>query len=180
MKEIEAKILNIDRKQIENKLLSLGAKKVFDGEVHALFFDFDNNGLKKKKRIIRLRKEGNKAVLTTKEGISKEGAKISEEHEVEVSDFETAKKMLETLGLSAWLDMTKRRTTYSLDGVHFEIDNYTGEYDHIPEFLEIEAKDKKTIYKYAKILGFSQDDCKPWTAKDLMKYFPKNEGKHFE
>ena len=36
MKEIEAKILEIDRKKIEETLSTLGAKKIFDGEIETI------------------------------------------------------------------------------------------------------------------------------------------------
>ena len=173
MKEIEVKILDIDRKKIEKKLRSLGAKKIFDGRIDARFFDFKNMPVKRAKNHFRLRKEGNTTKLTFKVHVSKKKAKINKEYEVEVSDFETMKAILELLGLHVWKRMTKRRISYMLKGTRFEIDRYAGKYSFIPEFLEIEAKDIKTIYRYAKLLGFRKEDCRPWTASDLRKYYAR-------
>ncbi|MBD3314131.1 class IV adenylate cyclase [Candidatus Woesearchaeota archaeon] len=167
MKEIEVKILDIDKKEVEEKLVSLGAEKVFEGDVNALFFDFDDGSVRAAGKTIRLRKMGDKSFLTAKSPVSQENVKIKEEYETEVSDFEEIRRILESAGMSVWLAMRKHRTTYRLDNVSFEIDKHNDQYSHIPEFLEIEAKDAKTIYKYAEMLGFNRDDCKPWTILEI-------------
>ena len=40
MREIEVKILAVDRKALERRLRRLGARRVFDGTLRASFFDF--------------------------------------------------------------------------------------------------------------------------------------------
>jgi hypothetical protein len=37
MREIEVKILNVDRNVIVNEISKLGAEKIFDGEIKTLF-----------------------------------------------------------------------------------------------------------------------------------------------
>ena len=69
MNEVEVKILNINRKEIEKKLVALGAKKVFDDKVSALFFDSDEKEVRHNNKQLRLRTEGKKAVLTIKRKI---------------------------------------------------------------------------------------------------------------
>lgn len=173
MREIEVKILGINRKDIEKKLRSMGAKKVFDGKIDALFFDFDDNAIKKAKNTLRLRKEGDIAKLTFKEHISRHKAKIKKEHEVEVSDFESIRTILKSLGLRVWKKATKRRVSYELKGTRFEFDKYIGKYRFIPEFMEIEASDVKTIYRYARLLGFKDKDCRPWSTSDVSRHYSK-------
>ena len=164
MKEIEVKILEINKTQIERKLKSLGAKKVFDGDVYAIYFKNKNN-------TIRLRKKGNKSYLTVKLKLRSKKAKVREEHEIEVSDFEITKKILELLGLKKYINQKKHRTSYKIKDTIFEIDKYSGKYSRIPAFLEIEGKKVNEIYKYAKLLGFKEEQCKPWTGKDLIEYY---------
>ncbi len=171
MKEIEVKILGIDKKDIESKLLKLGAKKIFDGKIHALNFDFKDNSIRKEKNTLRLRKLGPKNFLTFKKNISNEKAKIKEETEFEVSDFQQTKKVLESVGLQVYRELKKHRTSYGLEGARFELDLYEEKYKFVPCFLEIEAKDVETLYKFAKILGFSETACKPWTTSDVIKYY---------
>ena len=43
MKEVEVKILDVNRKKVEDKLISLGAKKIFDDEMYAILFDNEKN-----------------------------------------------------------------------------------------------------------------------------------------
>ena len=171
MKEIEVKILGIDRSALEEKLLSLGAKKVFDDEIHALYYDYADTALKNSGCALRLRLEGTKSVLSLKKYVESTEAKIREEQEIEVSDFNTMKDLLETLGLNAWLDMKKHRTSYEFRGVHFELDEYHDAYNNIPEFLEIEGPDIETIYSCAELLGFTAKDCKPWDFLQVAAYY---------
>jgi adenylate cyclase class 2 len=177
MQEAEIKILGIDRGKVEAKLLSLGAKKAFDDEIHALYYDDNAGSVGNRKGTLRLRREGKKAVLTYKSHIGDRGAKVREEMEVSVSNFDTARSILESLGFSAWLEMRKHRTSYTLGGAHFEFDKYRGEYGYIPEFLEIEGPDVKTVNDFAKLLGFSKKDCKPWDAVRLAKYYARRKEK---
>jgi adenylate cyclase class IV len=66
MKEIEVKVLNVDKQEIEERLSELGAKQIFDGEIKTCFFDFKDCSIVKAKNVLRLRKEGMKSVLTFK------------------------------------------------------------------------------------------------------------------
>ncbi len=171
MFEIEVKILDIDREKVEGKLISLGAEKIFDGKVHAFYYDDRRNSIRANRTTLRLRKEGGRSVFTLKADIKNTDAKVREEKEVTVSDFDTMKSILETIGFSPWLEMEKNRTTYVIPGVHFEFDKYMGEHDYIPEFLEIEATDIKTVLKYAELLGFKKEDCRPWDAMEVSRYY---------
>ena len=171
MKEIEIKILGIDRNATEERLIALGAKKVFDGEIHALYYDFPDNSVRNSGCTLRLRQEGEKSVLALKKDIESTEAKIREEHEIEVSDFNEMRYLLEALGLHTWLEMKKHRTSYAFKGVHFEIDEYHDSYNYIPQFLEIEGQDIEAIYASAEVLGFTRDDCKPWDILQVAAYY---------
>jgi len=169
MKEIEVKILNVNEKEIITKLKKLGAKKVFEGKIIALYFDFKNNELSKEGKLIRLRTKGKMAELTFKKKISKKEAKIVDEYEIVTNDFANMKQILNQLGLKEKVKQIKYRTSFNLDNVHFELDKF----DNIPLFLEIEAPNIEKLKKYIKILGFSMKDTKPWTGKDVLKYYNK-------
>lgn len=165
------KILGIDREKTERLLVSLGALKVFDDDIHAIYYDSADNALQKNKDTLRLRREGPRTVLTFKRHIGDDRAKVREEKEVQVSDFGEMTAILSCLGYSSRLEMRKHRTTYELNGVHFELDRYHGEYGYIPEFLEIEGSDIDVIHHYAGLLGYRGEDCKPWDALELAAYY---------
>ena len=123
--------------------------------------------------MLRLRKRDGKFELVFKNLVSKEKAKIMEEFQVTVDDFDAMKDVFLNLGLKVILKIAKHRTSYLLDGVHFEIDTFEG----IPALLEIEASNLKVIGKYVKKLGFSMKDAKPWSGKEVLEYYGKNEDK---
>lgn len=174
---MEVKILNVNRAKIENKLLLLGARKVFDEDIEMFFFDFEDGSIRKAKSVMRLRREGKKNMLTFKKIMCNQSVKIAEESAVKVSDLEIMKKILESIGLSVTGNMQKHRVSYQLDDTIFDFDCYKGELQYIPEFMEIEAANIETIYKYAKQLGFRVEDCLPWSINDLINHYKKSTDK---
>jgi predicted adenylyl cyclase CyaB len=171
MKEVEVKILEIDRKKIEKALIDLDAQKIFDGNIQTMLFDFKEGTIVKEKDVLRLRKEQDKTELTYKKVRFTPTAKEAEEYTVDVSNMEVAKKILENLGLSIIQNIEKHRVSYSLDEARFDIDRYSGEYRYIPEFMEIEAQNTELIHKYAQLLGFSPQQCLPWSTNDIIQYY---------
>lgn len=170
MNEIEAKLIEINQKTIENKLLEIGAEKVFEGELLMIYYESPNLN---KNQVLRLRKEAEKTVLTYKNKISYKGTKNMEETEVFVSDFETMREILLKVGFKEKGIIRKYRISYVLKGVKFEIDKYQDDLDHIPTFLEIEAKTEEEVYKNAELLGFEKKDLKPWSVPELKQYYSK-------
>lgn len=173
MKEIEAKILEVDRNQVVQILTQHGGKRVFDGFVETILYDFKDGSIFRAKNLLRLRKENNIVELTYKVVSGTVGAKIAEEYTVEVSDLENAKKILGLIGLIVEGYMRKHRESYVLNGARFDIDKYNGKYSYIPEFLEIEAVNIKEIHNFALLLGFNEKDCLPWGTKELFEHYSK-------
>jgi predicted adenylyl cyclase CyaB len=177
MKELEVKILEVNRIKIEETLASLGAKKVFDGDIQTMFFDFKDGTIIKAKNVLRLRKEQDKTELTYKKVHVTQTVKLAEEYSVDVSNLETMKKILENIGLSITENMQKHRVSYTIDHTRFDIDCYAGNYGYIPEFMEIEAENIDLIHKYAALLGFKAKDCLPWSTDELIRYYSISKGK---
>ena len=177
MKEIEVKILEIDRKKVGEILTSLGAQKILESDIQTIFFDFRDNKIVKAKDVLRLRKEDNKIELTYKKVHATQTAKEAEEYSVDVSSIEEMRKILENLGLNETENMFKHRISYKLDNVRFDIDHYLEAYSFIPEFMEIEAENTELIDHYAKVLGFKPKDCLPWSTQDVVKYYSSKKEK---
>jgi adenylate cyclase class IV len=57
MKEIEVKVIEINKSEVEKKLLLLGAKKVLDCAIETTIFDTKNADLKNSGKNLRLRKK---------------------------------------------------------------------------------------------------------------------------
>jgi predicted adenylyl cyclase CyaB len=169
MKEIEAKFLEIDKDNIIAKLESLGARKTFEGEIIASYFDTRKRHLKRKGLILRLRRRGQGSEITLKRRISAIGAKVMEEHESTVSDFEETKLILGALGYVETVKRAKHRITYAIGETHFEIDTIAG----MPPFLEIEAPGVEEIRKAAESLGIDMKGAKTWSEGDVRRYYAR-------
>ncbi|MDI6736948.1 MAG: class IV adenylate cyclase [Nanoarchaeota archaeon] len=179
MDEVEVKVLDVNRKELAKKLIKLGAMKYFEGEIYAVSFDFPDKSIRNATRTLRLRTKGSKTYLTLKNPVDNPNIKIREELELEVSDFATMKKILESLNLKQWRDVKKTRISYKLKDALFEFDKYHEEFEYIPEFMEIEvmAKDDrqavKKIYEFAEMLGIKKEQCLPWTLNELVNHYKK-------
>ena len=171
MNEVEVKILEINRSEVVKKLLSLGAEKIFEGEICDTFFDRKDLELKRKEAVLRLRKLGSIFQITFKAKIPSEDLKIRDETEIEVSSYDSARKIIENLGYFEFASLKKRRISYKIENVRFEFDKLLDKNYFVPEFLEIEAENEDIICKYANLLGFSKKDLKPWTGNELIEYY---------
>ncbi|MEL6131859.1 MAG: class IV adenylate cyclase [Bacteroidota bacterium] len=171
MQEIEVKILEIDRAAVEAQLHTLGAEKIFDGELWALFFDHPDGQIKAKGDVLRLRKEGEMCILTYKKHISKGEAKIMEETETIVTDMEATIEILKRSGLEILKSTRKRRTSYQLPQGQVVIDDYADALAPIPVFLEVESPDMDSLRHVVQALGYTMDDCNNWNTRDLIRHY---------
>lgn len=171
MREVEVKVIDIDRVKVEERLSSLGARRVFEGEIRDIYFDFPDRSISGSRNVVRLRSKGGQAVLAFKGFVEDETAKIREEYEVTVSDFDTSRTIMEGLGLRAWLVLRKYRVTYELEDANIDLDEFHDDFAFIPAFLEIEAGDVDAVLRCAELLGFGHEDCRPWTALELAAHY---------
>ncbi len=176
MKEVEVKLLEINKQKIAEKLTALNAIEVFDGDVCTLFLDYSDHRIHLRRDVLRLRKEKNTTELTYKKVRQDKTVKVAEETSVQISDLDAVLSILQNLGLSVTMRMDKHRNSYKLGKVRIDIDKYQGEYTYIPEFLEIEGPQEE-IGKYAVLLGFEKRDCLPWSTDDLIKHYSSKEKK---
>ena len=137
--EIEVKFFLPDAEIIRNRILDLGAEnqgKLFESNFR---FEDNNNSLIKKKSLLRLRKD-QKVTLTFKSEppINENQFKIHNEWEVEVSDFNCMRQILESLGFHKAQIYEKWRETFVLTETVLCLDTMP-----FGDFLEIEGDQKK-------------------------------------
>lgn len=173
MKEIEVKILGIDPEVIRQKMTTLGAKQTFKGELDAIYYDDISGKIKAAGDLLRLRKEGEKRVLTVKKhpGSDQDKVKQLDEYEIKVSNFETTRLMLTALGYQETMRIRKTREEYSLEHAKVVIDKYHERLEHIPPFIEIEAQEEEKLFEVVAQLGYSETDCKPWNSNGVIAYY---------
>jgi adenylate cyclase class 2 len=157
--ELEMKFYISRRKELEMKLGTLGqviAPRVYEVNLR---FDTLDRSLTSAGKVLRLRRD-TKVRITYKAGGSLEGG-VNRRQELEftVSDFDTAKALLEALGYQVYTIYEKYRTTYRMGNVEVVVDELpTG------DFLEIEGPDSESIRAAAKQIGLN------WEAGILESY----------
>jgi len=145
MKEIEAKFLDINVKEIQKKIKLHGGKKIHKLMLYRRFvFNLFNN----RKGYIRTREENNKTTITVK--TYSNDSKFAEEHEIVVSSsLDEAKDFLIAQGYELKHYHQTLREKWSLgDCTEIAIDYIPG----IPTYIELECKNEKSIKKVAKLL----------------------------
>ena len=105
MREREVKVLNIDKEEIEKKLIDLGAVLVKDEDQINYRFDTDDGFLKKTYRgYLRIRITKNNlsgettSAMTFKRSIKRDSLRVNEEIDTDLSDWESTSKIIELLG----------------------------------------------------------------------------------
>lgn len=171
MKEIEVKILEVNPRLMKRKLKELGAKRVFSGNMLAIYYDTKRKTIAKNAQVLRLRSKKNKVELTFKTSeASKSNAKVCEETECHVDDFKAMDKILRSLGFKAARVVRKHRLSFKLDKLSFEIDTYPG----VPPLLEIEASTITDLRKAVKMLGFKMSETVSWNSFQVLEHYRKN------
>ena len=171
MKEIEVKILEVNKEETIQKLIDLGAQKSFDDEMRAVFFDYPDHSIAAKGDLLRLRQEGPEAVFAYKKNMTTGETKVMEELETVVTDPQNLEAILSHLGIFATRVNHKHRTEYALGDTHIVIDEYKGKLAAIPAFIEVEAPTEERLYEVVGLLGYESSDCKNWNTRDLIVHY---------
>lgn len=170
VQEIEIKFLNIDRINLEQKLISIGAKKVADYHYRRVLFDYPDFSLDNKGSWLRLRDEGDKITLAFKQRLGRnthslKGDEGMYERETTVGDFDAIREILLNTCLIEKMYQENKRTRYIFDGVECDIDTWP----LLNPYLEIEGENWKKVYAVAERLGFKKEDAKIFSAHQVYK-----------
>lgn len=162
--ETEARFLDIDKAELINRLVSLGARD--HGEQllsEVIFYDAEKTWLSQGKRV-RLRSDKNKTELTYKEN-SHQAIDSAKEIELDVADAEKATLLLEAIGLRAFRRQEKRRHKLTLDSVTIDIDTWP----NIPTYVEFEGASEQEIRDVAERTGFKWDNVIFDDAREIIQ-----------
>lgn len=160
MIEFEAKVIEVDPMILSEKIMSIGGKKIGESFMRRYVYDIIPGDMSK---WIRLRDNGRETTLTVKE-IVHDGIDGTHETETVVNDFESTNQILEKLGYTAKSYQENRRTSFVLNGVQLEID----EWPMIPPYLEIEGDSKEQVIQVAQLLGYEESQL---TGKNTIKIY---------
>lgn len=175
MKEKEVKVLNIDKDEIEKKLIDIGAKLIKDENQVNYRFDTDYGFLKKKYNgYLRIRVIDNllngetKNILTFKKSLKRSTLRINEEIETEISDWKSMAKILEILGYKKKKPGYKHRRSYTYENIIFEIDTWDKNTYSKP-YLEIEMSSEKDLERAIELLGLDRNQVTTKSIGELRK-----------
>ena len=139
--EIEAKFYLHQLQSLEQRLVEAGAELV-QPRTHEtnLRFDLVDGSLARNRQVLRLRQDANNVV--TFKGPAQMGATVAirQEIEVNVSDFDAMRRILEALGYRVVVMYEKWRTTYRMGDLEIVLDEMPYGY-----FCEIEALNPAAI-----------------------------------
>lgn len=171
MREIEIKVLEINRRKVLQRLKKLKAQKIFSGKLVTVYFDTNPISLSKKGRVLRLRSYGKKTFLTFKTRLPTQKSVSSEEIEFEVGDLKECQRFFERLGFFPVLSYVKKRESFRLGKSRIELEKFLGAFEKIPLYLEIEATTEKQLFAALSKLGFSRTDAKAWHGGQVLRHY---------
>jgi adenylate cyclase class 2 len=132
--EVEVKARVESKEKLAKKIESLGGRFTREVEQEDIYFVHPCRNLRERDEALRLRREGEKCILTFKGRRVGKEAKMREEVEVRVDDFEAMKNIFSQLGFEKFFTIRKSRKDFSLDGATISLDSVEG----LGEFVEIE------------------------------------------
>lgn len=150
--EIEARWINLDEKLVLKKLKQIGAKQT--GNYFFREWIFQRPEWSDEYRRIRVRTDGTQTWLTYKANATWK-VDSTDEVEVTVSSADDAVRLLQIADLPLVRYQEKKRKTFVLDGITFDVDKWP----MIPMVFEIEADSEKKVREGATLMGFSWDDA---------------------
>lgn len=154
--EIEAHFLEIDVEVVHKKLLELNAEDCGEDLLQEIIFYDKESTWQQQNRFVRLRKNKKEIVLTFKhfqyenDNNSPDMKPVVSEIETRVTEWKNTILILESIGLVAFREQEKKRHSYKLDDIIFDIDTWPT----IPPYLEIEGDSVEKIETVATALGF--------------------------
>jgi len=158
--EIEVKFLVANLAQVEGRLKSLGARQT-QTRLHEvnLRLDTPDLALTKSLQVLRLRQDDQARVTYKGPGIDQGGARLRQEIEFIVSDFEASRRLFAALGYQVAMMYEKYRRVYDLDDVHVTLDEMP-----YGDFIEIEGPQPESILLASQRLGLA------WERRILDSY----------
>lgn len=152
--EIECRFLEIDKDALIKKLIEIGAHDESEKLIEETIIYDPELKWRDEQRFVRLRKIGDKIKLTYKEHQS-HTVDGTFELEFGIDDYEKAELLFEKIGLPAFRHQQKKRHTFKLNNVAFDIDTWP----QIPTYVELEGESEESLKKAAQLAGLNWQDA---------------------
>ena len=158
--ELEIKLFLLDMPAFQQKVESIGGQLV-EPRLHEINLRFDTPAgqLTRANQVLRLRQDTAARLTYKGPGETIDGVHARREIEFTVSDYQSARALIEALGYQVSLMYEKFRTTYNLSGLQVTLDEMP-----YGNFTEIEGPDGKQIRAAAEDLEVN------WEARIIQSY----------
>lgn len=167
MKEIEIKVLGVEKRVLERRIRALGGRRIGGGMMIVKHFDFPDGRLRRKGELIRVRTIGRGtcefAYKGPKIGVGK--CKIREEIQTLAENPEAICRILLMTGMKETFYCEKKRASWAIGRACIDIDEY-------PKgiiYAEIEGGSEKLVYRVLERLGLRGSEVSCETAEVLFK-----------
>ncbi|WP_352405113.1 class IV adenylate cyclase [Sporanaerobacter acetigenes] len=174
-KELEVKILNIVKDEIQKKLSNVGASLIKREEQINYLLDSKDNSIQcKNNSYLRLRETKDldtdqiKYTLTLKENVSKDGIRENIEISSDIEDKKALLYIMKVLGYDVIQKGFKERISYIYDEIRFDIDTWD-ESTYPYTYMEIEVKSQDDLIKAIKLLNIDEKNISTKSIVDLRK-----------
>ncbi len=159
MHEIETKVLEVDAKKIEKTLKSLGAKEIQNTRLVVDWYgpkEITHNGDDPYFLRVRSYSSSHGKIEVTCKWNKKISGKTVQCDEVDllVDSHDKTKSLFESIGLENYAHQEKKRISWKLGKVQFDLDIYPG----MPAFLEIEAGSEQEVNNMIKKLNLENHE----------------------
>lgn len=157
MHEIETKVLGVDVEKVKQKLNSLGAREIKSTRLFVDWYCVPEAKEGDHPWYLRVRKTSDGKSEITWKSLAKHvgNTRQSQEINIDVSDFEKAKSLLEAIGLVHYAHQEKDRTTFTYQKWNFDLDKYP----KMPAYLEIEGNSEEHVKEAIKILELESHEA---------------------
>lgn len=167
MEVYEGKILEINKDLILERLNMLSATLIMDHDVKSVYFDFSDMRLRKQNKILRLRFLENNCFLMLKERKHNNQINVFEEDYIELDNQDNLASIFRKMDVLEFSRDLRHITSYRLNDTLVKISIYP----NIPAFISIEANSEDELRESVILLGFSMQDVKPWSSKDILDFY---------
>ena len=161
MHEIETKVLEVDVNSLVEKLNKFGAEKIQEVMLVVDWFSLSGLGKENHSWYLRVRSYSTGKIEVTWKGKYDTVGNVRQVKEINVlvDNHEKTKMLFEEIGLVCYAHQEKKRISWKLNNVQFDLDTYP----KVPAYLEIEAGSAEEISNMIKKL-------------DLIKFETWNDG----
>ncbi|CDZ74801.1 adenylate cyclase [Peptoniphilus sp. ING2-D1G] len=175
--EKEVKILGIDVVEVEKNLIKLGAKLISKEDQENIRVDSSENPIEPKAQgYLRIRTVEDKITgksemyFTFKKHITDIEIRKNIEYTTKIENKEELIKILKVMGYNIFDVGYKKRTSYELESMRFDID--TWDVNTYPDpFLEIEFDNEKHLYDILNKLNIDKSKISTKSIAELKNFY---------